>query len=130
MRSIDLQRFATAGPSTGSGRVKRKRSAGRTKERAAVVYPLRPAVRQRRSPARAKSARPAAAPRPPAPPPQDFPASTTKYVVQNGDTLHRIARRFGTTARLLAALNQLHKPALLVPGEVVLVPEAPPEKGP
>ncbi|HHW13838.1 MAG TPA: LysM peptidoglycan-binding domain-containing protein [Firmicutes bacterium] len=130
MRSIDLQRFATAGPSTGSGRVKRKRSAGRSKEPTAVVYPLRPAARQRRNQTRNRPARPLLAPRPPALPPQDLPVLTTKYVVQAGDTLHRIARRFGTSARLLATLNHLHKPALLVPGEVVLVPEAAPEKGP
>jgi LysM repeat protein len=47
-------------------------------------------------------------------------------VVQPGDTLHRIARRFSTTPALLAALNELHKPALLVPGEILLVPDGNP----
>lgn len=117
---MDLQRFATAGPSSGSGRVRRKRSqsSGRA---ASVVCPLRKNPRARHSsrPAPAKHSTPAPRPAPPLVPP----SQTVKYVIQPGDTLHRLAQRFDTTARLLAALNGLHKPALLQPGATILVPE-------
>ncbi|MDI6871481.1 MAG: LysM domain-containing protein, partial [Bacillota bacterium] len=78
------------------------------------------AARTRRPPRSASAKSPAAAP---SPAPPAIPALTVKYVVQPGDTLHRIARRFGTTARTLALLNELHKPVLLVPGEIILVPD-------
>ncbi len=122
MWTFELQRFGNAGPSAGSGRVRRKRNAGRGRAATAVVCPLRrPATRTRRS-ARNAPVKPSAAAREPVPRPAT-PAPTAKYVVQPGDTLHRIALRFGTTARLLADLNELHKPALLVPGEILLVPD-------
>lgn len=118
---MDLQRFATAGPSAGSGKARRRRNQGHNRAAAAVVRPLRRTPRARR-PARAAPAKAAGVATAPAPA-AIIPASTVKYVVQPGDTLHRIALRFSTTARLLAVLNELHKPVLLVPGEVILVPE-------
>lgn len=124
MCSLDLQRFA-ADASTSSGHSRRKR-AGATARATAVVYPLRRArakagTRKSGSRPRTVSGRAATVP------PSVFtpPERTAKYVVQTGDTLHRISSRFGTSARLLAALNGLHKPALLVPGEVILVPDSP-----
>ncbi len=126
MWTFELQRFATAGPNPGSGRVRRRRNAGRGRGPAAVICPLRrPARAGRRLARQAASAKaPAVAPKPT--PPPVTPALTAKYVVQPGDTLHRIAHRFGTTARLLAELNELHKPVLLVPGEILLVPDGNP----
>jgi LysM repeat protein len=119
---MNLQRFATAGPSAGSGRMRRKRTPGQGQGRpAAVVCPLRRSVRPRRPARSALAKRSALAPPPAAP--LVAPALTVKYVVQPGDTLHRLAQRFDTTARLLAVLNGLHKPALLVPGATLLVPE-------
>lgn len=53
------------------------------------------------------------------------PRHTAKYVVQPGDTLHKVARRFSTTALALATLNGLHKPTLLLPGDILIVPDAP-----
>ncbi|MGE5509131.1 MAG: LysM peptidoglycan-binding domain-containing protein [Chitinophagales bacterium] len=118
---LDLQRFATAGPSAGSGRVRRKRSQSASRQPAAVVCPLRRAPSRPRRSGRAAQAK---VKPPPAPAPTLLlPARTAKYVVQPGDTLHRIARRFHTTARLLATLNELHKPTLLVTGEILFVPD-------
>jgi hypothetical protein len=117
---MDLQRFAQVTTSAGSGRVRRRRGSGRPP--ATVVCPLRrPAARVRRPAKSARPCRPAPAGSPAPPPP--IPERTVKYVIQPGDTLHRIAGRFGTSARLLAALNGLHKPALLTPGGSLLVPE-------
>ncbi|MGE5507969.1 MAG: LysM peptidoglycan-binding domain-containing protein [Chitinophagales bacterium] len=126
MWSLDLQRFA-ADASANSGHTRRKRASSAAGA-AATVYPLRrarakaasrrPASRRRAVPGRPATVAPSVLTPPP--------ARTAKYVVQPGDTLHRISNRFGTTARLLAALNGLHKPALLVPGEVILVPDPPP----
>lgn len=48
---------------------------------------------------------------------------TVKYIVQPGDTLYKLARQFGTTTRELATLNHLHKPTLLLPGDVLLIPD-------
>lgn len=122
---MDLQRFATAGPSAGSGRVRRRRNSGRPA--AAVVYPLRRTAGRSRRGGRNPQKRVPAAVRPPAAPPSAA-ALTVKYVVQPGDTLHRLAERFATTSGFLAALNGLHKPSLLVPGEIILVPELSPDE--
>lgn len=43
------------------------------------------------------------------------------YTVVPGDTLWDIARRFGTTAARLAALNDIANPNLIYPGEVFLI---------
>jgi LysM repeat protein len=44
------------------------------------------------------------------------------YVVQRGDTLYRIARRYGVTWQTLAALNGLANPNVIHVGQVLRVP--------
>ncbi len=46
-----------------------------------------------------------------------------RYVVQTGDTIYNLARRFHTTPRRICELNNLHKPTLLVPGDVIVLPD-------
>lgn len=53
--------------------------------------------------------------------PVDSPATTATYVVQRGDTLYSIARRFDTTVETLAALNGLIPPYTLEVGQVLIV---------
>lgn len=43
------------------------------------------------------------------------------YVVQPGDTLWAISRRFGTTAERLAFVNQIPDPDVLIPGQSLLI---------
>ena len=58
-------------------------------------------------------------PKPPKPPVQ-------KYIVQKGDTLFKIAKRFGVTLEALIKANpQIKNPDLIFPGEVVFIPKAP-----
>lgn len=66
---------------------------------------------------------PGTAPAGPAPVPQ-APVSAD-YVVVSGDTLFGIARRFGTTAAELVALNALSDPNLLSIGQVLRVGVSP-----
>lgn len=47
---------------------------------------------------------------------------STTYVVQSGDTLSRIAARFGTTVQELAQLNDISNPNLIYIGEVLKLP--------
>lgn len=49
------------------------------------------------------------------------------YIVQPGDTLYSIARRFGTTVAELARLNNISDPNRIFPGQQLLLPGAPPE---
>jgi LysM repeat protein len=57
-------------------------------------------------------------PPPPAPPP-----SGTTYVVRWGDTLGRIASRFGTTVAAIVAANpQISNPNLIYVGQVITIP--------
>jgi hypothetical protein len=48
--------------------------------------------------------------------------ATTIYIVQPGDTLAAIARRFDTTVSVLVQLNNLANPSLIRPGQQLLVP--------
>lgn len=48
--------------------------------------------------------------------------ATTTYVVVAGDTLSKIAQRFGTTVTTLAQLNGLTNPDVLFIGQVLLIP--------
>jgi len=49
-------------------------------------------------------------------------SSTTTYVVQAGDTLASIAKRFGTTVNQLAQLNNLTDPNIIILGQKLIVP--------
>jgi LysM repeat protein len=53
--------------------------------------------------------------------PVGSPATTATYVVQRGDTLYSIARRFDTTVETLAALNGLFPPYTIGVGQVLIV---------
>lgn len=44
------------------------------------------------------------------------------YVIQPGDTLYRIAQRYGTTVAALQSVNQLPNPDRLVVGQAILIP--------
>jgi LysM repeat protein len=48
--------------------------------------------------------------------------ATTVYIVQPGDTLFSIARRFGTTVEVLVELNNLADPRVIQVGQELLVP--------
>lgn len=51
------------------------------------------------------------------------PHGTMRYVVREGDTLYRIARRFGVHLNALIKANpQISDPNVLIPGEVVYLP--------
>jgi LysM repeat protein len=63
-------------------------------------------------------------PSPPAPTPTPPPGGQTTYVVQSGDTLSRIASRFGTTVAVLVQLNNIPNPNLIYVGQVLIVPGA------
>jgi LysM repeat protein len=58
---------------------------------------------------------------PQAPPPEPAPG-TGRYTVQPGDALGSIARRFGTTAAVLAALNDIANPELIYVGQSLVLP--------
>ncbi len=44
------------------------------------------------------------------------------YVVQRGDTLLSIARRFGVTVAQLQAANNITNPDRIYPGQVLVIP--------
>ena len=80
----------------------------------------------RAEPEPTKSAGPTAAPTPsPAPTATCAPTATAAtgeanaYVVQEGDTLTRIAQMFGTTVEALTALNGLADPSLIYVGQIL-----------
>lgn len=52
-------------------------------------------------------------------PPRDGAEDT--YTVQAGDTLYKIARRFGTTASILATVNHLADPNRIMPGQQLTI---------
>ncbi len=71
---------------------------------------------------------PGAAPAPTSPPPAPNPAPTaplpgegTVYVVQHGDTLYMIARQFGIAMQTLTAVNNITNPALIYPGQKLII---------
>ena len=53
-----------------------------------------------------------------------------RYTVQPGDTLTRIAARFGTTVEALAAANGLVNPHLIYVGQVLMIPTVAPSPRP
>lgn len=50
------------------------------------------------------------------------PQKPQRYRVRRGDTLGRIAKRFGTTVGTLVAMNDVEQPHLIRPGQVLRVP--------
>jgi LysM repeat protein len=46
----------------------------------------------------------------------------TTYVVQRGDTLFSIARRYGTTVQAIAARNGIANPSLISAGQTLVIP--------
>ena len=74
------------------------------------------------------------APQPPAPQPSPPPTGQTTYVVQRGDTLSRIAQRFGTTVTAIMQANPaIRNPNLIYVGQVLVIPSggaAPPAPQP
>jgi LysM repeat protein len=64
------------------------------------------------------------------PVPTTQPPSTTTYVVQRGDTLWSIARRFGTTVQAIALLNNIPNPSLIFVGQRLRIPGEVEEPGP
>jgi 2',3'-cyclic-nucleotide 2'-phosphodiesterase (5'-nucleotidase family)/LysM repeat protein len=64
------------------------------------------------------------APRQPSPKQQEQkpPSGRRVHIVEKGDTLWAIARKYGTTWQKLAELNQLENPDLIFPGQRILLP--------
>lgn len=56
----------------------------------------------------------------PPPPPPPSPGGT--YIVQRGDTLSAIARRFGVTYQAIAQANNIANPNLIYVGQVLIIP--------
>lgn len=53
----------------------------------------------------------------------DDSASGQTYTVQAGDTLNRIARRYGVDVTVLARVNNLRNPNLIYAGQVLRIPD-------
>lgn len=53
---------------------------------------------------------------------QSLPSARFEYYVRPGDTLYRIARRYGTTVAILAALNNIRNVNLIYAGQRLLIP--------
>jgi spore coat assembly protein SafA len=71
-------------------------------------------------------------PKPPKPkPPVPPKPPVQRYIVQKGDTLWKIAKRFGVSLDALIRANpQIKNPDLIFPGDVVFIPAAPVPKPP
>lgn len=67
---------------------------------------------------------PATTPPPTTPPPTTSPPTERSYVVRPGDTLGRIAKRFGTTTAELVRRNRLANPNLIRVGQRLSLPPA------
>jgi len=65
----------------------------------------------------------------PPPPPWTVtpPPQANRYVVQCGDTLYSIARRFGVSVWQLASLNNIYNVNLIYIGQVLIIPAAGPQ---
>ncbi|PRX34718.1 LysM domain-containing protein [Orenia metallireducens] len=55
------------------------------------------------------------------------PLGTFSYIVKGGDTLFAIARRYNTTVSNIVAFNPISKQDTIYPGEVLIIPQSPPE---
>lgn len=61
----------------------------------------------------------------PCPMPMPTPTPTPEnkiYVVKKGDTIYKIAKRYGTTMEAIIAANNLRNPNLIYPGQILLIP--------
>lgn len=56
--------------------------------------------------------------------------ATTRYTVQAGDTLYRIAARYGVTVSAIATANNIANPNLIRPGQVLVIPAGAPTSQP
>jgi LysM repeat protein len=56
------------------------------------------------------------------PPPTIPPPGSTTYIVQRGDTLTLIARRFATTVNAIVQANNLPNPNLIYVGQLLIIP--------
>ena len=59
--------------------------------------------------------------------PMPMPAPTPAhqvYVVKKGDSVYKIAKRYGTTMEAIILANNLHNPNLIFPGQILLIPTA------
>lgn len=56
-------------------------------------------------------------------------ASTMGYVIQQGDTISGVGRRFGTPVQTLIDLNDLGPRAAIAPGQRILLPESAVDRG-
>lgn len=65
---------------------------------------------------------PPSAPPPPSPPGDPPSGDNQAYVVQRGDTLSSIARRFGTTYLAIARANNIANPNVIAVGQVLIIP--------
>ena len=60
----------------------------------------------------------------PCPMPTPAPTPAPKvYVVKKGDTVYKIAKRYGTTMEAIIAANNLRNPSLIYPGQILLIPK-------
>ena len=57
----------------------------------------------------------------PLPTPVPTPAHEV-YVVKKGDTIYKIAKRYGTTMQAIILANNLRNPNLIYPGQILLIP--------
>jgi hypothetical protein len=59
----------------------------------------------------------------PSPTPVPTPVPTQQvYVVKKGDSVYKIAKRFGTTMEAIISANNLRNPNLIYPGQILLIP--------
>jgi spore germination protein len=66
----------------------------------------------------------------PSPSPTPEPMPTITYTVQPGDTLYKIAQKFGTSVNTLSKLNNIQDPDLIYPGQTLLIPAPTPTPSP
>jgi len=57
----------------------------------------------------------------PAPEPTPVPAHEV-YVVRSGDSVYKIAQRYGTTMQAIILANDLHNPDRIYPGQILYIP--------
>ncbi|PRX16665.1 LysM domain-containing protein [Orenia metallireducens] len=55
------------------------------------------------------------------------PLGTFSYTIKTGDTLFAIAQRYNTTVSNILAFNNIPNPDNISPGQVIIIPQSPPE---